>query len=477
MGQSIERTRFEQRDFTRFKHHLADETALLHDLVERGGLSAHAPMAGLELEAWLIDERGRPSPRNEEFIARVASPDVVTEIGRFTIELNVPPQPVSGLGLGRLESELALRWQRCGQVAAEMGLQVLAIGILPTVTDADLTLANLSDRARYRALNQQMRRQRHGRANRLEIDGPQGESIHSEHHDVMLEAATTSFQVHLQVPEADIVRTYNAALVASAPMVALAANSPLLFGRRLWHETRIPLFEQSLDIGTREDGAHRALSRVSFGSGYAGYSLLECFRENLERFEPMLPVQLDEPAARLPHLRLHNGTIWRWNRPLVGFDDDGHVHLRIEHRPLAAGPSLPDMMANLAFSIGLITWLARQATPPEGQLDFERARSNFYAAARLGLAAPLQWTDGRTRPALELLQALAGHARDGLAVLGVEAALADSWLTLVDERLAAGLSGAIWQLDRLDALGGDLSALTLDCARRQAEGKPLHRWR
>jgi hypothetical protein len=477
VGQSIERTRLQQRDFTRFKDHLADETVLLHDLVERGGLSAHAPMAGLELEAWLIDERGRPSPRSEEFIERVASPEVVTEIGRFNVALNVPPQPVSDCGLGRLESELALRWQRCREVAAEMGLQVLAIGILPTVTDADLTLANLSDRARYRALNQQMRRQRRGRANRLDIAGPQGESIHSEHHGVMLEAAATSFQVHLQVPEDDIVRTYNAALVASAPMVARAAHSPLLFGRRLWHETRIPLFEQSLDIGTREDGAHRALSRVSFGSGYASYSLLECFRENLERFKPMLPVLLDEPAARLPHLRLHNGTMWRWNRPLVGFDDDGHVHLRIEHRPLAAGPSLPDMMANLAFSIGPITWLARQATPPEGQLDFDRARSNFYAAARFGLAPPLQWTDRRTRPALELLQALAGHARDGLTVLGVDAALANAWFRLVDERLAAGLGGANWQLARLGALGGDLSALTLDCARRQAEGTPLHRWR
>jgi gamma-glutamyl:cysteine ligase YbdK (ATP-grasp superfamily) len=477
MGQSIERTRFEQRDYARFRHHLDAETSVLHDLVEGGGLSCHAPVAGLELEAWLIDASGRPSPRNAEFIARVGSPDVVTEIGRFNVELNVAPQPVQGGGLGRLAGDLLASWQRCRDVAAEMNLQVVAIGILPTVTEADLTMANVSEGARYRALNQQVLRQRHGRPTRLDIVSPHGEALHCEHDDVMLEAATTSLQVHLQVPADETVRTYNAALVASAPLVALSGNSPLLFGRRLWQETRIPLFEQALNIGAREDGSHGALARVSFGSGYAGYSLLECFRENLERFEPLLPVELGEAAGRLPHLRLHNGTIWRWNRPLAGFDDDGQIHLRIEHRPMAAGPSLPDMMANLAFSIGLIAALAGEPAPPESRLGFEHARHNFYEAARLGLAAPLRWTDGRVVPAARLLCELAERARRGLEALDVDPSLADAWISLVDARLARETTGARWQLARLDALGGNLAALTLDYARRQAEGAPVHLWR
>ena len=476
MGQAVDRTSFEHRDYARFKRQLAVETALLHDLVERDALSRHAPVAGLELEAWLIDAGGRPAPRNDEFIARIGSPDIVTELGRFNIELNVPPQPVSGDGLGRLSADLEATWGRCRVVAAEMGLQVVAIGILPTLTDADLTLANLSNRTRYRALNEQVLRQRHGRANLLDITGPQGETMHSAHHDVMLEAAATSFQVHLQVPALETVRSYNAALIASAPVVALSGNSPMLFGRQLWQETRIPLFEQALNIGAREDGAHDALARVSFGSGYAGYSLVECFRENLERFEPLLPVELADPADRLPHLRLHNGTIWRWNRPLVGFDADGSIHLRVEHRPMAAGPSMTDMMANLAFSIGLIAALAAEPAPPERGLAFDDARRNFYDAARLGLEASLRWTDGRMLRADHLLGELVPRARDGLAALGVDAALADQWMALVEARLAARMTGARWQMARLDALGGDLAALTLDYTRRQAEGAPVHLW-
>jgi gamma-glutamyl:cysteine ligase YbdK (ATP-grasp superfamily) len=478
MGQDVLRTQFERRDFERFARHLRAETEALHALVEQGALSDHEPMAGLELEAWLVDAAGRPAPRNEEFLARLASPDAVTELGRFNFELNVPPRATRGDGLGRLAADLQALWDRSRQAAAAMGLHAVAIGILPTVTDADLAPANLSDRTRYRALNQQVLRQRHGRPNRLDIDGADGTRLHCEHHDVMLEAAATSFQVHLQLPAEHAARAYNAAVIASAPTVALSANSPLLFGRRLWQETRVPLFEQSLNIGAREDGRHGALPRVGFGSGYAGYSLVECFRENEERFEPLLPIELAESTARLPHLRLHNGTIWRWNRPLVGFDDggSGRMHLRIEHRPMAAGPSLPDMMANLAFTIGLVAHLVHRATPAESELPFDTARANFYAAARWGLQAPLQWTEGPAGTARELLLALVEPALSGLDRLGVDPALAGRWMALVQERVASGRNGAQWQLQALDRHGGDLAALTLAYAARQADGEPVHRW-
>jgi len=478
MGQSVERSSFEHRDFVRFQRALRAETAWLHDLVERDQLSQHEPMAGLELEAWLVDAEGRAAPRNAEFIARCASPDVVTEIARFNIEINVPPQPVRGPGLGRLAAALHDAWTHCGAVAATMGLRVVAIGILPSLSDAELNMANLSEPLRYRALNQQVLRQRHGRPTRLDIDGPHGARLHAEHQDVMLEAAATSFQVHLQMPAAQAVRAYNAAMIASAPVLAMAGNSPLLFGQALWQETRIPLFEQAVGIGAREDAQHGALPRVSFGSGYAGYSLVECFRENLERFEPLLPVALDEPVESLAHLRLHNGTIWRWNRPVLGFDaEDGRAHIRTEHRPLPAGPSLPDMMANLAFTVGLVAAWSAEDEPPEAQLPFAQALGNFHAAARDGLDARLTCPDGRQRPAASWLLQLLPQARRGLELMQVDAALTDGWMHLLHERLASGQTGARWLLARLDTLGGDLAALTLDYARKQAEGSPVHRWR
>ena len=478
MGQSVERRSFEHRDFVRFQRALRAETDWLHDLIERDQLSQHAPMAGLELEAWLIDAAGRPAPRNAEFIERCASPEVVTEIGRFNIEINVPPQPVAGAGLGRLAEALQAAWTHCGQVAAGMGLQVVAIGILPSLRDADLNLANLSEPTRYHALNQQVQRQLRGRPARLDIDGPDGTRLRASHHDVMLEAAATSFQVHLQMPAAQAVRAHNAALIAAAPLLAMAGNSPLLFGQPLWQETRIPLFEQALGVGTRDDPLHDSLPRVGFGSGYAAFSLVECFRENLERFEPLLPVALDEPIERLAHLRLHNGTIWRWHRPVLGFDaEDGRVHLRCEHRPLPAGPSLPDMMANLAFGIGLVAAWATDDDPPESRLPFCGAQSNFHAAARDGLAARLTGLDGRAQPASAWLAELLPQARQGLQRMQVDAPLADSWLQLIQHRLASGRTGARWQLARLEALRGDLAALTLDYAHQQAGCAPAHLWR
>ncbi len=476
MGQDVERSRFDHRDFERFARHLRAETDHLHALEEHGALSAHAPVVGLELEAWLIDAAGRPAPRNEAFLAAIDCPDVVTELGRFNVELNVPPRPAAGDGLARLGEDLRSLWDRCQATAANLGLRMVAVGILPSLADSDLSLANLSDRARYRALNEQVRRQRQGRPVRLAIDGPGGESLRSEHHDVMLEAAATSFQVHLQLPAARIVRAYNAALLASAPLVAVTGNSPMLFGRRLWRETRIPLFEQALGVGTRVDGHHASLSRVGFGSGYAGWSLLEPFRENLDRFEPLLPLAQQEPASRMPHLRLHNGTIWRWNRPLVGFDADGRVHLRLEHRPLAAGASLADTIADLAFAVGLIAGLSALPDPPEAAMPFEAAREAFYLAARDGLEAVLPWPDRSPATADRLVQSLLPLAADGLAALGVDGVDAAGWLATVEQRAASGRTGAAWQLRAFDALQGDVAALTLAYAARQAEGLPVHRW-
>lgn len=477
MGQDIERTRFEQRDFQRFERALRAETQALHDLIETGALSQRAPVVGLELEAWLIDADGRPSARNAEFLTALACPDVVTELGRFNVELNVPPQPAAGDGLRRLHDDLQALWTRCTSTAAALGLQVVSIGILPTVRDADLTLANVSDRARYRALNTQVLRQRHGRPIRLDIVGDDGTELHCEHHDVMLEAAATSFQVHLQVPADAAVRAYNAALWASPFTVAVAANAPLLFGRRLWQETRVPLFEQALNVGSRELGGGEVLSRVTFGRDYAGWSLAEVFRENAECFEPLLPVEAGEPVARLPHLRLHNGTIWRWNRPLVGFDDDATPHLRVEHRPMAAGPTIVDMMANLAFAVGLIADAAAAETPPEAVLPFTALRRRFHAAARDGLAARCEGGDVTGETLREaLLGGLVGRARDGLVRLGVTPALADGWLQIVEARVVCAGTGAAWQLRELDRCGGDLQALTLAYARRQAEGAPVHTW-
>jgi len=468
VGQEIDRARFEPRDFERFARSLGHETQALGALLEGGGLSARSDVGGLEVEIWLVDADGLPSPRNEAFLERLADPNVVHELARFNVELNVRPQRLSGEGLRRLEDDLAATARACEAVAAKLGVSVVAIGILPTVSDAALCPQNMSTSARYRALNEQVLRMRSGRPIELHLVGI--ESLRTSHADVMLEAAGTSMQVHLQVPVALAVRSMNAASIVSAATVAIAANSPFLFGRRLWAETRIPLFEQAVDVGGPE-------RRVTFGTSYVRSSLLELFIENQEHYAPILPMALPAEAGRFAHLRLHNGTVWRWNRPLVGFDEDGTPHLRIEHRPMAAGPSVLDMTANMAFFLGLVAWYAQSDAAPERALPFSSAKQNFYEAARLGLSARVDWLDGNRWELRRLvLDALLPLAQGGLERLGARRDAIDRYLAVIEGRAANGRTGAAWQCAFVDRYGADFGALVRAYRENSAAGEPVHRW-
>jgi hypothetical protein len=350
-----------------------------------------------------------------------------------------------------------------------MGASVVAIGTLPTVTEQLLSLRNISRSLRYQALNEQVLRLRQGRPIRLLIEGR--ERLQTEHYDVMLEAGTTSFQLHLQVPLSEAVRFYNAAVILSAPLVAVAANSPLLFGRVLWDETRIPLFEQAVDVGGGK------FSRVTFGSGYAERCLEECFVENRAYYPVMLPLAMDDVSEHLAHVRLHNGTIWRWNRALIGFDGPAEPHLRIEQRVPAAGPATIDMAANMAFYYGLAQTLATAPIPPENRLLFSTARANFYLAARYGLEAELVWLDKQPVSVRDLiLRQLLPLARQGLVQLAVAGDIADRLLGVIEARVSIGQNGAEWQRRFIERYGRDMRLLTREYRGRQRTGVPVHSW-
>jgi hypothetical protein len=357
MGKEIDSSGFTVDDFARFHQRLAIETRHAHAAYARGDFANAGLVAGFELEAWLVDEKLSPVPRNVSFLERLASPLVVPELSRFNVELNGTPQPLRGGALSRLECELTATWQQCLRVAREEESALIAIGTLPTVHESDLSLASMSPSRRYAMLNEQILVLRGGRPLALDISGI--DSLCTTHADVMLEAATTSFQVHLQTPAGEAARTYNASLLLAAPLVALAANSPFLFERALWHETRIPLFEQAVDCCDPEHPEHL---RVTFGSGYLGADPTACFAENLSSYTVLLPFEVPSPVQSYAHLRLHNGTIWRWIRMLIGFDDNDQPHLRVEQRVMPAGPSLDrhDCQCCLVLWRGTHVWPGRR---------------------------------------------------------------------------------------------------------------------
>ncbi|MEQ1827328.1 MAG: hypothetical protein ABL921_15330 [Pirellula sp.] len=469
MGQEIIESHFGHEAFSRFQQRLEDETRLLTEWIADRHLSDRDYVAGLELELCLVDATGQPVASNDRVIRAVNLPTVVPELSKFNLEFNVEPVSPRGQGIQRLADSLCESWESCRAKAGSLGVSIVSIGILPTLRDEHLNLDNMSALHRYRALNEQVLRLRRGRPAHLDISGT--ESLACEHLDVMLEAATTSLQLHLQVPQARAADAYNLAMILSAPMVAVAANSPLLFGKRLWQETRIPLFEQSVAM-------HGPINRVTFGTGYATKDLSFLFRENENVFPVLLPLDTPQKTEQVPTLRLHNGTIWRWNRPIVGFDQDGRPHLRIEHRVMAAGPSVIDMTSQMAFFYGLmIEYLSQERNDIGKHLPFLSAWSNFYDAARVGLNANLLWLDGKKWPIHKLiLDELVPAAERGLVLLQVDSSSINTWLQTIVERVATGRTGAQWQSEFFIRNGRDSAALVREYRSRQESGEPVHRW-
>jgi gamma-glutamyl:cysteine ligase YbdK (ATP-grasp superfamily) len=471
MGEEIGKSDFSEADFDTFKSRLARETSLLRQLQTEDGLSDVGPLIGLELEAWLIDHNFYPAPHNQSFLERLASESVVAELSRFNIEINTPVEEIAGEGLGRMHAHLSETMRQCASNAHDDVDTVVAIGTLPTLREEDLSLDMMTPSNRYAALNKEAMRQRKGALVSIDIDDcGDGEGFAASYEDVMAEAATTSLQLHLQLADEKMCAAYNASLLLSAPLVAISANSPFLFGQPLWHETRIPIFEQALAQPTK-------LQRVTFGTGYAQDHLVELFEENLRDYPVMLPMCNDGKSDEdFACLKLHNGTLWRWVRPLVGRSSDGKPHIRIEQRVMAAGPSVLDMMANAALYFGAVEELSNYVDAAMAQLPFETARDSFYAAARNGLGAEIAWFGKRSpRPVVSVLADLIPMAERGLRSLGMAESLIDKYLSTIAIRLESRQNGANWQRAHFKRYG-DFHRLTADYLANQKSGLPVHEW-
>jgi gamma-glutamyl:cysteine ligase YbdK (ATP-grasp superfamily) len=470
MGQEIREARFSDQTFAEFAQRVAAETALLAEWERQGRLRDVAYRLGFELEGWLVDRAAQPAPRNDEFLQRLDDPQVVPELARFNFEINDDPLDFGAGMFDRMQGSLLARWQHCEAVARQLQMQALSIGILPTLHLEQLNLQNISGLSRYRALNEQVFRLRDGKPIEIDIEGTQ--RLQHQHRDVMLEAAATSLQIHLQVGSGLAARAYNSAKIVSAATVAVGANSPYFLGRELWQETRIPLFEQAISVGGSDYS-----KRVTFGIRYARDSLQEIFAANRDRYPVLLPDLVDEPPERLAHLRLHNGTVWRWNRPLVGFDTAGNPHYRIEHRVIAAGTSAVDVVADAAFFVGMMVALMQAPQPAETRLPFEAARRNFYRAARHGLDAEVQWFDGWQGMLQSLiLEQLLPLADSGLQAVGVPQDERERWLSVIAERTRSRRTGAAWQIAWVKHHGEDWAGLVQAYAEQQDAGEPVHRW-
>ena len=474
MGQEIASD--EIFDEAAFLERLRDETRLVMGWFTQGAFErADPPLIGAEVEGWLLDGDLMPSPSNLAFLSAADKPGLDAELSQYNFELNLDPVTLAGDGLKRLEDAMASLWSHCCAAGSVMGLNAAMVGIPPTLREGMMDLEAMTPSNRYRALNDRVMHLRGGAPLAYDIEGREHLTLVETH--LMMEAACTSLQTHLMLDPDRQARQFNAAMIASAPVLAVSANSPYLYGRRLWEETRIPAFEQAIRLLSFKDKAGRAVGRVDFGTGYVRKSLMELFLENLDGHAPLLPVVEDAPAERLRHFKLQNGTLWRWNRPIVDVNKAGAPHLRLENRITPAGPTVADMTANAAFLIGLTLHLSQEEAAPETRLPFETARKNFYAAARSGFGARITWLDGETGDIQALVAGrLADQAEEALLKADVDRHVARRLIDIIRKRARNGQTGAAWQRAWVNCHGRDFQGLMEAYLGFQTRGAPVHTW-
>jgi hypothetical protein len=469
MGDEIHKEHFEQVDFDRFQQRLEQETELLRSLFAERAFDNSTRLLGYELELCLADRNGDPSRINTSLLDAANNPLFTTELARFNMEINGNVFPFQGNVFHQIEADLAQLYQQAEDAARDLDSQIGLFGVFPSVTEEHLNPDTyMTELHRYKLLNRQLLSMR-GRPVRLHLDGE--EQLDIEKHDVMLEALATSLQIHTQVPFDEIVPTYHAGLWSSMLVLAATANSPLVLGKCCWQESRIGIFKQSVDTRNPQEVEDRIVPRVHFGKGYIE-SLLDLFEDNFY-YSPILPEVLDRPLEDLHHLALHNGTIWRWVRPVIARNKDGSYHLRLELRVVPSGPTLIDTIANLVFYVGLTEGLKTLGTQLT-QVPFKTLESDFYRAAREGLDATAHWPDGDELPLKQiLLERALPLARDTLQAAGIE----DSgyWLDIIEARVTTGATGSKW-ISAHWKLFGDSAQLVRDYIAQAKTNKPVHQW-
>ena len=492
MGEHNVEQQFDEKKSQAFMKALLEDLRALEFMIETDRFEIGVTRIGAEQEMFLVDRNMRPAPISLEVLERAKDSRLTTEIARFNLEANLTPLPLTEKCFGNMEHELLELLSKVRTSAGQYDADVLLSGILPTLKKSDLTLENLTPVPRYHELNRGVIGLRGGPFS-IHIKGL--DELQITHDNIMMESCNTSFQVHFQTSPGEFASRYNMAQAITAPVLAAAVNSPLLFGHRLWQETRVALFQHSTDARSRTQLARSQPTRVSFGDKWLKSSVVELFHDQISRFRPIMITQPDEDPFQvlargetplLSALRMHNGTVWRWNRACYGVAD-GIAHLRIENRALPSGPTVQDEMANAAFFVGLMVALPHEYGDIAKRLSFDDAKENFFAAARHGLNGQLRWLDGKSLSASSLiLNDLLPLAHAGLEKSNIDSTDIDKYLGVLEERVRSGQTGAQWMLNSLASLKGhkghepfDMRARTLTATilARQKEDKPVHEWK
>lgn len=488
MGEQNVKQGTDERSRQAFMKSLLDEVRALELMLEKGMIESGKRRIGAEQEMFIINQAQRPALRALDILETIEDDRFTHEIGLFNLEANLSVQDLDAGSLRRMEQEAQDIYRIAREAAAEVGCDIALVGILPTLSRENLGMDSMVPTVRYKALNDALVALR-GADFLFTIDGI--DQLTVKHDNVMLEACNTSFQVHFQTGPEEFAQLYNVAQAITGPLLAAACNSPVLLGRRLWHESRIAVFEHSIDARSTALQARGLKPRVHFGDHWINKSVVEIFKEDIARFRVLLTTETEEDpmgmvvrgeAPSLNALRLHNGTVYRWNRACYGVHQ-GIPHLRIENRVIPSGPTVIDEMANGAFFFGLMNGMSRRYPDIRKVLNFADVKANFLAAARDGIGAQMIWMNDTQVPAKDLiLNELLPIAREGLLAAGISTEDVDRYLGVLEDRVRMRRTGARWILESLlnmkerGTLDQRLRCLVSSMVNQQSSGKDISKW-
>ncbi|STX30120.1 Uncharacterised protein [Legionella beliardensis] len=462
-----------KKQYQDFDKRLLEETNLLETWFNDQFFVERELEVGSEIELFLLNNQYNPLPKNLDFIKKVNNNALVPEVGAAHLEINSCHVQLSPDGLNKLHQNLLKFWQECCDIAQQNHYHLALIGSLPTATKEHLNINYITDKKRYHLINQCMLDQCQGEPILINLTG-------AEHLTLPLQSLTingliSAFQIHIQIGLSQSVKYYNIAQAIAGPMLTLACNSPFMLGKHVWADTRIFIFEQAMTL-PRFDRA-TGFKCCLFGVGYLKNSFFELFDQNYHFFPRLIPeVCHQSPPEQMFHVRRQNGVIYRWNRPVVDFNNKGQPHLRIEHRGLSTGPTIIDMIANAAFFYGLLSYFSLQPEPIEYLLPFCLARKNFFAAARYGFDAQFMWFLGKKVKALSLLKDLVPKARKGLQALGISQIDIELYLGNIDKRIAMKMNGSAWQCQFVNKYGKDFHNMMEVYLANQKQELPISEW-
>ena len=458
-------------------------------MLEKGMIEEGITRIGAEQEICLVDSSFSPVPLAMEALDELKDDHFTTELARFNLELNLDPQEFSGGCLSVMEKQLVDSLKKLENVLTPLQADYVLCGILPTIRRSDLTMENITPKPRYYALNDAISSMRGGEYE-FRIQGT--DELITKDNSVLFESCNTSFQVHYQVGADEFAEKYNWAQAIAGPILASSTNSPMLMGKRLWRETRIALFQQSTDTRAIHELMREQEARVLFGKGWVDKSVIEIFKEDVARYRPLISDIIEEDSMEtlssggvpsLRALRLHNGTVYKWNRACYGITD-GKPHLRIENRVFPSGPTVLDEMANTAFWLGCMHGMPDKYKGIWKKVDFDLAKTNFHQSAKLGMGTMYRWIDGNIYSAQDLLlKELIPIAEDGLKKAKINKKDINRYLDVIRDRVESGMSGSQWALDSFAQLkkkgtvAEAMVAITAATAKRQKKNTPVHKWK